>query len=124
MLSDDNIKESIKGTTLSYENGFSLFKAATLLYENRFYPSSIALGVLAIEELGKTHIISRSIYLDENDKNSRKKWYHNKFKNHINKSGNAIYNYKYVKELINKEIINTNSELDAIFNAKIRVHSL
>ncbi len=118
-MDKDIIKEIIRGTLLSFENGFALFDAAELLYRKRFYSISVALCVLSIEELGKTHIISRSLYLDENNKRERNKWYYKKFRNHINKSGAAIYGYKYIKDLIKKDIISEENELDALMNAQI-----
>jgi len=117
---DENfIKEIIRGTILSFENGFSLFKAAKLLYRNKFYAISVAMCVLSIEELGKTQIISRSIYLNKSKKKERNKWYFDKFRNHINKSGVAVYSYKYAKDLIEKGDILLENELDSLLNAKI-----
>jgi AbiV family abortive infection protein len=112
---DENfIIEIIRGTILSFENGFSLFKAAKLLFKNKFYSISVAMCILSIEELGKTHIISRSIYLDNSEKKERNKWYYN-----INKSGAAIYSFKYAKDFIEKGNILLENELDSLLNAKI-----
>jgi len=118
MLDDSVIKEIIRGTILSYENGFSLFESAKLLYKNKFYPLSVSVCALSIEELGKTHVISRSIYLDENDEVARKKWYKKKFTNHINKSGVAIYNYNFLNDIINRDIIIKENEINSLKNSK------
>ena len=119
MLEDSVIKEIIRGTILSYKNGLSLFESAKLLYKYKSYPLSVSTCVLSIEELGKIHVISRSIYLDENDKAARKKWYKNKFTNHINKSGVAIYNYNFTDDMINRDIIIEENEINSLKNAKI-----
>lgn len=115
----DTIKETIRGTLLSFENGFDLFNAAKLLYEVGFYSVSVTLCVLSQEELGKTHIIGRSLYINEDDKKERKDWYYKKFKNHLNKSGAAIFSHKYSRDFIDKDILNEENELEAIKDARI-----
>ncbi len=119
MVSDESIRKIIRGQKICYENGFILFSAAKLLFRRKFYPLCVAICTLSREELGKTHAISKSIYIDKDNKKDWNNWYYKKFKNHIRKSGSSFYSYKYAESFLKKGILNLKDEKDAIIDGKV-----
>lgn len=61
-----SIQEASEGIEKAIENANDLLEDSLILFNSGKYPRAIALGIMAVEEIGKTEIIKKILLSNQN----------------------------------------------------------